>query len=276
MTILDGRKITKTIEEKLAAIVQRENVHPSLAIFYVGSHPAIEQFIRMKVKFGEAVGAPVSVYHFPETEDEKTILHTIEHARDKHDGMIVQLPVPPKFSTLIFTEAIPSQKDVDVLRAETFTAFTENKTSFLPGVVGAIDELAKAYNISFQNKKVAIVGKGRLVGMPVLQWLKREGVEAKSLDRESDLTHELKEADIIISGVGVPHIIKKEMVKDGVVIFDAGTSEEGGVTSGDVDPGVNEIASFVSPVPGGVGPLTVATLFVNVFKAKGIYESNTL
>lgn len=266
--ILDGRKITKEIEQKLESIVKQTGVEPSLAIFYVGTHKAIEQFIKMKVRFGEVVGAQVTVYRFPEDEDEKTILHTIERAREKHDGMIVQLPVPSQLSSKVFIDAVPKEKDVDVLRTDTFEAFTKNETSFLPGVVGAIDELARGYGISFQEKNIVIIGKGRLVGIPVLAWLTRQGVNPTVLDATSDLSKDLLSADIIITGMGMPHKIKKEMVKEGVIIFDAGTSEEGGVLLGDVDPSVADVAKFLSPVPGGVGPLTVATLFQNLFKAK--------
>lgn len=266
--ILDGRKITKEIEQKLEAIVKQTGVEPSLAIFYVGTHPAIEQFIKMKVRFGEAIGAQVTVYRFPEDEDEQTILHTIERAQSKHDGMIVQLPVPSHLSTQAFINAVPTEKDVDVLRTDTFEAFTKNEISFLPGVVGAIDELARSYGISFVSKHVVIIGKGRLVGIPVYAWLTRQGINPVVLDAASDLSKDLLSADIIISGMGMPQKIKKEMVKEGVIIFDAGTSEEGGVLFGDVDPSVLDIAQFLSPVPGGVGPLTVATLFQNLFKAK--------
>jgi len=135
----------------------------------------------------------------------------------------------------------------------------------LPPVVGAIKELSKRQHVVFAGAKVVVVGEGRLVGKPAALWAKKQGAQVKVIHRNTERPEEiLKTADIIISGAGDPGIIKPEMIKEGVVIFDAGTSEEGGVLKGDANPACADKATLFTPVPGGIGPITVAVLLRNL------------
>jgi methylenetetrahydrofolate dehydrogenase (NADP+)/methenyltetrahydrofolate cyclohydrolase len=166
-------------------------------------------------------------------------------------------------------EATPEKLDVDVL-GSAVTATFEKIGAPIPPVAGAVAHILKDTNTTVENKNVVIVGRGRLVGTPVATWFMHQGVTPRIIDIntiEETKLKLLKEADIVISGVGTPKILKPENFKEGVILIDAGTSEQGGVLSGDCDPACADIASVSTPVPGGVGPLTVAFLFENVISS---------
>ncbi|MES2214309.1 MAG: bifunctional 5,10-methylene-tetrahydrofolate dehydrogenase/5,10-methylene-tetrahydrofolate cyclohydrolase, partial [Patescibacteria group bacterium] len=164
--------------------------------------------------------------------------------------------------------AVEPDLDVDLLGAETKKQFINGETKRLPPVAGAVMEMLGRSKISLLKKRIVVLGRGKLVGEPVGMLFEREGIPFDHIDKETsneEILGLLSQADIIISGIGVPHFILPEMVKDGVVIIDAGTSESGGKLAGDMHPDTASKTSFYTPVPGGVGPVTVAVLYRNLF-----------
>jgi len=179
---------------------------------------------------------------------------------------MVQLPLPKQVDTERVLSTISLKKDADVLSKEAMEKF-EDGDFLLPPIVGAIAEIIDRENIVIEGKHVVIVGKGRLVGAPSRAWFSKKGVQVDSLDRNTeDISVYTKEADIMVLGAGKPGIITPEIIKDGVVMFDAATSETKGLLKGDVDPACSEKASVFTPVPGGIGPITVAKLFENLLE----------
>ena len=175
-------------------------------------------------------------------------------------GIIIQLPLPSNLNTDELLALIPAAKDVDALTAE---------ARVMPPVVGAVAEILTKNKIDLKGKKAVVVGKGRLVGAPVASWLTQAGAEVTVADSATkNLTELLLTADIVVSGIGRPHFIKPSMLKVGVILIDAGTSETstdgGSKLAGDADPACAAKCTLFTPVPGGVGPLTVACLFQNL------------
>ncbi len=265
--LVDGRKIAQEIKDQLREAILKLEKKPRLDIVYVGENPVIESFIRIKRKVGEEIGVETLVHRFPETisqdELEGEILNIGKDAEG--NGIVVQLPLPQSLDTDAVLNMIPPEKDVDVLSRAAFQKFS-NGGNIFPPVAGAVKEiLGMAGVILKKDLKVVVLGRGRLVGEPVVAWLSREGVSPVVADKETENISELlRDADIIISGIGVPGFIKPEMLKDSVILVDAGTSEQAGKVAGDADPLCEEKCSIFTPVPGGVGPITVAILFRNL------------
>ena len=175
------------------------------------------------------------------------------------DGIIVQLPFPPQIPIQHVLDKISPTHDVDAL------FYAGIGEEILPPVVGAIDAIAQRHQIVFTDKLVVVVGYGRLVGAPAKLYAESKGANVKVIQRDTtDANDIIKSADILILGAGVPGLITPNMVKDGVVVFDAGTSEEGGMLVGDAAPDVASKAALLTPVPGGIGPVTIAVLLRNL------------
>lgn len=181
------------------------------------------------------------------------------------DAVIVQLPVPDGVSQKEVCDAIPVEKDADVLSFAARKKFERGDAdALLPPVVGAIREIFLQNRINPKGKKAVVVGRGFLVGAPVATWLTQQGATVEVVtSKTEDLPAALGNADIIVSGAGVPHLIRPDMLKQGVILIDAGTSESNGTLAGDTDPTCAAKCSLFTPVPGGVGPLAVACLFDN-------------
>ena len=183
------------------------------------------------------------------------------------DAVIVQLPVPAGMNRDAILNAIPPEKDADVLSRAAREKFERGDAdALLPPVVGAVAEIFKMHGVRPEGKRAAVLGRGFLVGEPAAAWLAQQGAQVTVLDIDTPRTKfsvALRAADIIISGIGSPHFIKPELVAEGVVLVDAGTSELGGKLAGDADPACTHVSSLFTPVPGGVGPIAVAKLFEN-------------
>ncbi len=266
--IYDGKKTSLVLQEKLKKKVLELKQKPVLAIVSVSTHSSIASFIKIKRKFAEAIGISINEYNFPESFGEENLISEIKNIINSNEcaGIIIQLPLPASYNTQKILNTLPFNLDVDVLGKQAFELFVKNN-NIIPPVAGAVAYILKDTNTDIKNKKIVIVGYGKLVGEPVCIWFKNQGVEPKIIDITTDEETKIKlykEADIIISGIGKPHHLKKEFFKEGVIIIDAGTSEQVGVLAGDCDPSCSEIASIITPVPGGVGPLTVAHLFENL------------
>jgi methylenetetrahydrofolate dehydrogenase (NADP+)/methenyltetrahydrofolate cyclohydrolase len=186
-----------------------------------------------------------------------------------YNGIVIQLPFPVELDTNTILDSLPRKFDIDMLGQEAKEAYRKGLTKRVAPVAQAVQEILVRNNIDTMDKKVVILGKGRLVGEPVSALFQNLNIACTTLDKNTNLgtgKESLLTADIIISGIGVPHYLKPEMIKDNVVLIDAGTSEQEGKLAGDIDPTCADKASLITPVPGGVGPITVASLFYNLFR----------
>ena len=265
--IIDGKKIAEDIREVLKEEIAVLGHAPTLSLVVVGEDPVIESFIRIKKRFAEEIGVHIEEHRFSDTIDTDTLLGKIEELSldPSVHGIVVQLPLPQSIDSEAILGALPSEKDVDVISHEGMMLFESGDSHILPPVVGAVKEILDRGGVSLENKKVVVVGQGRLVGRPVEIWFKNLGLETTVLTRTNmDMFLDIKEADILVLGAGSPSLIKPDMIKQGVAILDAGTSEEKGKLAGDADPACAEKSSVFTPVPGGIGPITVAILFSNL------------
>lgn len=261
--IIDGKKIAEEIKDELREKIISSGQKLKLGIFTINPNVAITQFINLKKKFGEAIGVEVDIVKMENGTSQIDAENTLQDMVEKYDGVVVQLPLSQDIDTKKLLNMIPKEKDLDML-AEISQGPSLRK--IYPPVAGAIKEIFEKYKIDLNDKKIAVVGAGQLVGMPVYYWLVSLGIVPSLFDinNKEKFLEESKDFDIIITGTGSPNMITKEMVKDGVVLIDAGSSESLGKIVGDIDPSCADKASYISPVPGGVGPITVAILFRNL------------
>ncbi|MCA9352428.1 bifunctional 5,10-methylenetetrahydrofolate dehydrogenase/5,10-methenyltetrahydrofolate cyclohydrolase [Patescibacteria group bacterium] len=268
--IVDGKSIAEAIQAELKEYTSTLTTPVSFHIIYVGSDPVIDTFIKYKEKFGGELGVNVTTHRFDEDISFNDLTQAINVIESTADAMIIQLPLPPHLRVQSVLDIIPCEKDVDMLSTDTRRRFRDGGTTWFPPVTGSIIEIIRYHHISLMDKKILLIGNGSLVGYPMSLWLDREGYAYDIITKETDedtRTSLLLNADIIISGAGVPGMITKDMVKEGVVLIDAGTSESGKKIIGDVDYGTYHKASLVTPVPGGIGPITIAVLYRNIISA---------
>src|SRR3989344_2946973 len=266
--LVDGKKIASDIAEELKTELLT-SPRLKLLVIQVGSDPASESFIMMKKAFADKVGVEVAIEKFPEFVAPADLISRVKHANtDKSiSGMIVQLPLPAGINTKEVLDAISPDKDPDLLSADIKALFALGTSKILPPVVGAIAEMLARYYVDVRELGTVFGGYGSLVGEPVTVWFKNLGVDYALVTAEtSDKAKAkiIKTAELLITGAGDPGMIKPEMIQEGVVIVDAGTSESGGMIKGDVDPACQTKASLITPVQGGVGPVAVAQLFKNL------------
>lgn len=264
--IIDGKKIALDIKKSLQNELAKTIAHPMLFAFIVGDDPVTENFLTRKKRFAEDLALEMRVYRFPISTKEQDIQKAIaDISSTASSGIIVQLPLPSAMNTDIVVNAVPLNMDVDVLSKEAMESFEEGTLPIVPPVVGAIEEVLERNSVSIKDKNIVVIGRGRLVGEPSAIWFRKKGGLVSVVD---EYTKDIKEftrgADIIVSGAGVPNLLKPDMLKEGVVILDAGASESKGNIVGDVDPECFPKCGIITPVPGGLGPITVAMVFKNL------------
>lgn len=262
--VVDGKAIAAELYATLKTQVATLSRAPRLAVLTCDPQAATRQYVALKERKAREIGIEVVVEELPAAASTEDMLSAITAASTTSDGIIVQLPLPAHIDTDAVIAAIPSLLDVDQFSYDGASA------TILPPVVGAIAEIAVRHRIDFANKNIVVVGDGRLVGHPVRQWLEGRRLPVSVVTKDTvDATALYAAADILILGAGQPALIKPEMIKSDVVIFDAGTSEAAGKVVGDADPACAMCASLFTPVPGGIGPITLAILFRNlVLRAK--------
>lgn len=268
MVLLDGKVLAEKILQDIKKELARLKKEVRLGIVVVGKNPVIEKFIEQKKKTAAGIGIDTRVYSFEEsvsTNELRRRIAEIVH-EEKNSGVIVQLPLPAHVATQSILNAVTSEKDVDMLSARSIGNFAVGKSDLFPPVAGAVKVFLEEYHIEYHDKYIAVLGAGSLVGRPVAHWLLRDKATFTVLRSTTKNPEEiLKRADIIISGIGKPNFITAEKVKEGVIVFDAGTSESQGKIAGDADfNSLKTRASFITPVPGGIGPVTVAILLKNL------------
>ena len=264
--IIDGKKLAQEIE---AELFEKFKALPLKKVVFVmfGENAASRQFMGIKSRTAERLGIQSSIQVFLETTTTDEAVSIIKNLGTDMDGVVVQLPLPKHLDTELILNAVPTEKDIDILGSSAIEHYIAGQSNRIAPVAGAVQTILNSINIDLNNKKIVIVGNGNLVGKPVAQMFSREHIPYIIIDKDTDFAERslhLSTADIIISGVGIPHMIKPDMIKPGVILIDAGTSEQSGKLTGDIDSACAEIASYTTPVPGGVGPVTVVSLFKNL------------
>ncbi len=257
--IVNGKKIATGIYESIYKSVERAERAPHLTIFTCEPNFETKKFLTLKETKAKGVGIEVSVKKFSSTTNENEIIESISSHQKDTDAIVVQLPFPAHINSEKLIMTIPNDKDADAFM------YSGEETEILPPVVGAISTISKEHNVVFKNKNVVVVGEGRLVGKPATAWAKANGAKVTVVNKKTKNIKEVIEtADVLILGAGKAGLVTSDMVKEGVIIFDAGTSEDSGVLKGDADPDCASKADLFTPVPGGIGPVTVAVLLKNV------------
>lgn len=251
--IIDGRKISEKILDEVKQEINKKQL--KLAVILVGQNEASKVYIEKKKEACQKVGIDFELFNFPVDVLQRDLEEKIKSIDAA--GIVVQLPLPKTINTEEALKLIPKEKDVEGFVSEINSP-----------VVCAIEQIFKYYKISLENKEILIIGKGRLIGKPVSKWLKNQNINFNIIDKsEKNISFFTQKADIIISGTGVPELIKKDMVKEGVIIIDAGTFKKDGKTVGDVDfENICLKAKYITPCIGGIGPITVACLLCNLLK----------
>jgi len=286
MNIIDGKKLAETIKLEIAEdvkkIIQEGNRPPHLAAVLVGDNPASQVYVRNKVRSCEQVGFNSTLIRKEAEISESELLEIVERLNEdpEIDGFIVQLPLPKHINEEEITLAIDPKKDVDGFHPVNFGRMAQGLPCYLPATPFGIIQMLDRYNITTEGKHAVVVGRSNIVGKPmsILMGMKSKvGNSTVTLahSRTKDLKAETLRADIIIAAIGIPNFIKADMVKDGVVIIDVGINrvddesrKRGYRLVGDVNfDEVSQKASFITPVPGGVGPMTVTSLLMNTLRS---------
>lgn len=269
--IIDGIKISTQIRKDIKQIINETKITPSLAVIQVGDNKASSIYIKNKKKACEEVGIRFEHIKFNDTISEELVINEIKRLNNdiSINGILVQLPLPLGFDEGKIINTISPAKDVDGLTYQNVGNLVLENDCLVPCTPLGVIELLKAYNVRLSGKNVCLVGRSNLVGKPLIQLLLRNDATLSICHSKSlDIKNHTKQADVLIVAAGHPNLITKDMVKDGVVIIDVGINKEGNLLCGDVDfDGVSKKASLITPVPGGVGPMTVACLLKNVVKA---------
>jgi methylenetetrahydrofolate dehydrogenase (NADP+)/methenyltetrahydrofolate cyclohydrolase len=270
MTLLNGKKLSEKILTNLKKEIKKSNLKLGLAVVQIGENPVSQIFINQKKKACEKTGINFKLFKFSAKIGNTELKREIEKIvkNPENSGVIIQLPLPKKFLPEEFLNLIPEEKDIDVLSESSLGKFYQGTLKVLPPTVQGILYLLKNYKIELRGKDIVIVGAGRLVGFPLaIQLLKEKATVSVLNEFTRDTPFFTKKADILVSGVGWPNLIKGDLVKKGVIVIDAGTSMKKGRLVGDIDfKSVSKKANYITPVPGGVGPMTVACLLENLVK----------
>jgi methylenetetrahydrofolate dehydrogenase (NADP+)/methenyltetrahydrofolate cyclohydrolase len=275
MTILDGKKLSEKIKNEVkieAENLKKQGITPGLAVILVGEDPASQVYVKMKAKACKESGIYSVVHEFPETITQEELLDTIKRINQNPNihGLLVQLPLPKHIDPTIILEAIAPEKDVDGFHPYNVGRLVAGLDSFAPCTPLGVMEMFKEYNINVKGLDACVVGASNIVGKPMQALLLNEFATVDICHiHTKDLTAHTKRADIVIVGVGKPNLITADMVKEGAIVVDIGINRlPDGKLVGDVDfENVSKKTSFITPVPGGVGPMTIAMLLKNTIKA---------
>ena len=293
MTLLDGKLLSETIKTELAAEVARLRAQggkiPHLVAVLVGENPASQVYVHSKIRSCEQVGFKSSLVQRDDDTTETELLDIVHqlNADPDVDGFIVQLPLPKHISEERVTLAIDHRKDVDGFHPVNIGRMVQGLPAFLPATPFGILEMLRRYNIETAGKHCVVVGRSNIVGTPISILLSRKGYPGDCTvtlthSRTQDLAGEVRRADIVVAAIGIPDFIQGDWVKEGAVVIDVGinrivdeSKKSGFRLVGDVDfEAVAPKSSYITPVPGGVGLMTVAALMINTLKAckREIYE----
>lgn len=270
--IIDGKKVSVERLEALKEEIRESGLSPGLATVIVGEDPASQMYVRMKHKACDQVGIrSVGVVLAADVTTEEVVSHVRElNADPSVDGILVQLPLPAHIDTEAVIEAVAPEKDVDGFHPENIGALFSGRPTFVPCTPGGIMTLLDVYDIDPKGMNAVVIGRSVDVGRPMAALLlNADATVTICHSKTRDLAEVVKRSDLIVSAIGRAHFITEEMVSPGAIVIDVGINQdENGKLCGDVDfDTVSAIASAITPVPGGVGPMTIATLMENTFKS---------
>ena len=270
MELLDGKLLSAKIKDEVKAGADEYHLTPILAVITIGDDEASKVYVENKRKACEYVGISMMHFDYASCVKEEVVIKKIKELNKDRtvSGIILQLPLPDGFDSNKIINYISPIKDVDGLTENSMGKLLIGEEGFIPCTPKGILEILDYYKINLEGKHVVIVGRSNLVGKPIaIECLKRNATVTMCHSKTKDLAHYTKDADILIVAVGKKHLIDKTMVKKGVVIIDVGITRIEKKLYGDVNPDAYELASYVTPVPGGVGPMTVAMLMKNTLIA---------
>ena len=269
--IMDGLRVSLDIKNKTKEQIEKEGITPHLAVIQIGDNKASNVYIKNKKKACFDVGISFDHIKFNETISEQLVIDEIKRLNNdiSVNGILVQLPLPFGFDEGKIINAINPLKDVDGLTYPNVGNLVLENDCLVPCTPLGVMELLKYYKVNLKGKNVCLVGRSNLVGKPLIQLLLKEDATLSICHSKSlDIKNYTKMADVLIVSVGHPNLITKDMVKEGAVVIDVGINKEGNILCGDVCfEDVLKKASLITPVPGGVGPMTVSCLLKNVIKA---------
>lgn len=275
MQIIDGKKVSAEVKAQVAKeteLLKSKGIVPGLAVVIVGDDPASRVYVNNKKKACELVGFKSEEYALPAQTTQQELLDLVGTLNDKKDinGILVQLPLPEHLDEKQIIEAINPIKDVDAFNAVNVGKIMIGDYDFLPCTPAGVMEMLSYYNIPVSGKNCVVIGRSNIVGKPMaMLLLHQNGTVTICHSKTRNLNEICAGADILVAAVGIPKFVKADMVKEGAVVIDVGMDrDENGKLCGDVDfDDVKEKTSYITPVPGGVGPMTIATLMKNTLKA---------
>jgi methylenetetrahydrofolate dehydrogenase (NADP+)/methenyltetrahydrofolate cyclohydrolase len=276
MQLIDGKSLAKkvqaTVATEVAQLKQEKNIVPGLAVILIGDDPASHAYVKMKAKACENVGFYSITHNMPDTISQDEIIETIQMMNNnpRIDGILVQLPLPKHVDTDKILEVIDPKKDVDGFHAYNVGRLVTGLDSFVACTPLGVMKMFEEYNIDLRGQDVCVVGASNIVGKPMASLLlNAEATVTITHIYTKDLKAHTSKADIVVVGVGVPGLIKEDMVKEGAIVIDIGINRiKDGSLVGDVDfENVSPKCSYITPVPGGVGPMTIAMLLSNTLKS---------
>lgn len=274
--ILDGKKLRDELLVQYKEKIKEEKLNITLAIILVGNNEASKLYIKNKEKYCTEVGIKVDKYLLDEDTSEEVLINLIKDLNEyeKVTGIILQSPVPDGIDFDKCSGMILPSKDVDGFTKDNVYNLYLNKKSILPCTVKGIIKLLEYYNIEINGKNVAIIGRGNIVGKPLAMALENRNATVSLLhSKTKDLKMFTKDADIVVVACGIPKLLKKEMIKEGSVVIDVGISRVDGKIVGDIDfDNIKDIALFVTPNPGGIGPMTIAMIIDNLIEMGEVNE----
>ena len=266
--IIDGKLVSKEIKSTLKKQIQEYEIKPKLVVIQVGNNEAINVYIKQKIKCADTIGATCIHEKLEENISENELIKLIEkfNQDESINGIIVQLPLPKHISEYNVLNTIKPSKDVDGLTEINAGKLALSKPDLISCTPNGVIKLLKYYNIKMEGKKVVIVGRSNLVGKPLINLFLMENATVTCCHSKTvDLKHFTQDADILVVAVGKPKLITADMVKEGAVVIDVGINRLETGLCGDVDfETVSKKASYITPVPGGVGAMTVAMLYNNL------------
>lgn len=272
--IIDGKLVSAAVKQRVADEVKelnRQGISVCLAVILVGSDPASQIYVANKKKACEQLGIISKEFLLPETATQQELLALIDELNNDKtvNGILCQLPLPKGLDEKVVINAIDSDKDVDAFHPVNVGKIMIGDYDFLPCTPAGVMEMLAYYNIDVCGKECVVIGRSNIVGKPMsMLLLHKNGTVTTAHSRTRNLAEVTRRADILVAAVGIANFVKSDMVKDGAVVIDVGMNRENGKLCGDVDfDAVSQKASYITPVPGGVGPMTIATLMQNTLTA---------
>lgn len=269
--VIDGKEIARQLRTRLTEAIRQKHISPKLAVIWIGENEASRVYVRNKQKAAQESGFKCDVFHFPDSICESDILALIErlNADKTVNGIIVQLPLPSSFNECRVLETVCQDKDIDAFKQSMSGALWQNRSLWASATPEGVVYLLKQTLPQLSGKHAVVIGRSNIVGKPMAALLLNEDCTVTITHSKTlNLSEIVRQADIVVAACGCPKLVKRDWIKPGAVVIDVGITKVDGQLVGDVDfDEVKEVASAITPVPGGVGPMTIAMLLQNTYTA---------